>query len=135
VRLSAARSQPSEGAGEIDAICRAPGVFVILAAAQKVKFVHALANRGADRVVEQLCAGAEPRHLRIEAAEIGIGVAAVLKSVIDAGNGIGDPKPIKAQHSGRAKLSRRRAVKGAHRWVGEHARFTALVPALLMQPK
>ena len=91
-----------------------------------MKFARALANRGADRVVEQLCAGAEPGHLGIEAAEIGIGVAAVLKSVIDAGNGIANPKPIKTQHSGRAKLSRRGAVKRAQELARTDDRYVML---------
>ena len=85
-----------ERAGRIEAIDGAPGVFVIFAAAQKSEIRARLGNRGADRVIEQLGAGAEPRHLRIEAAEIGIGSVAVLKPVIDAGNGIGDPQPIEA---------------------------------------
>src|SRR5436190_23397662 len=78
-RLRSTRSSPPERPRRVPSVDRTPGVFVSLAAAQEVKFSRALAYRLGNCVCDDLRAGTEPRQIRVEAAEIGVGTTVVSK--------------------------------------------------------
>jgi hypothetical protein len=129
---SAPAAQTERGFGAVD---HAPGIFVGLAAAQKVEALRSLGTGLFDRMGEDQHAGAEPRLRRIEAAEIGIGRLLGDKAVIDREHGAADPQPIEAQHTGGEQAVGRGPVKTLHPSIAADARLAAGAPTLLVQPK
>jgi hypothetical protein len=94
-----------------------------------VELALALARGLADRVPDHQRAEPGVRHVRVEAADVGVGAGAVGEAVEDGDGAAVDGEAVEAQQAEVEEGRRRLAVEGAHGLVSQHAGLAAAGPS------
>src|SRR4029079_7969688 len=117
-----------EDAAPVEAVNRAPGVFVFFSSAQEMKLARANAPAFRDDMAQQQRARAFERQCGIEACEVVIGAAPIDKAVVHGREFIGDTQRMEAYDSFRIQPGNSRAMERNHARVAQHSWLIPLLP-------